>query len=82
MSTPPEAKAIAELPGPPKNPPIFSQMTVIMQGGLQYADTANFKGPVAEVRREQIQSPNQSPNPYHTTTTMKFDDRGQMIERV
>src|SRR5580698_604136 len=82
MSTPPEAKAIAELPGPPKNPPIFSQMTVIMQGGLQYADTANFKGPVAEVRRERIQSPNQSPNPHHTTTTMKFDDRGHMIERI
>jgi hypothetical protein len=38
-------KAIAELPGPPKNPPIFSQMTVIMQGGLQYSDAVNFKGP-------------------------------------
>lgn len=82
MPTLPTTQTVAELPGPPKNPPIFSQMTVIMQGGLQYADMANFKGPVAEVRREQIQSPNQSPNPNNRTATMKFDDRGQMIERI
>jgi hypothetical protein len=82
MSTLPATKAIAELPGPPKNPPIFSEMTVILQGGWDYADTANFKGPVAEVRREQTSPPNQSPNQYHTTTTMKFDDRGQMTERI
>ncbi len=61
MSTLPAAQAIADLPGPPTNPPIFSQITVIMQGELRYADTANFKGPVAEVRREQSQSPSQSP---------------------
>ncbi len=81
-STLPATKAIAELPGPPKNPPIFSQMTVILQGGWDYVDPGNFKGPVAEVRREQIQPPEQSPNPRRTTTTMKFDDREQMIERI
>jgi hypothetical protein len=75
-------EAIAELPGASKNPPIFSQMTVIMQGGLQYSDTANFKGPVSEVRREQIRSPNQSPKTHGSTTTIKFDDRGHMVERI
>ncbi len=82
MSTLPAAKAIADLPGPPKNPPIFSEMTVILQGGWEYVDTANFKGSVAEVRRERIQLPNQSPNPHNTTTAMKFDDQGHMIERI
>jgi hypothetical protein len=70
MSTLPAAKAIADLPGPPKNPPIFSEMTVILQGGWEYVDTANFKGSVAEVRRERIQLPNQSPNPHNTTTAI------------
>jgi YD repeat-containing protein len=78
----PVTKAIAELPGPPKNPPIFSQMTLTMQGELRYADMANFKGPVAAVRREQILLPSQRPNPYHTTTTMKFDGQGHLIERI
>ena len=82
MSTPPASKAIAELPGPPENPPIFSQMTVIMQGSLQYESTAAVKGAVAEVRREEIQSPNQSPISSRTTTIMKFDDRGRMTERI
>jgi hypothetical protein len=51
MSTLPAAQAIADLPGPPKNPPIFSQMTVIWQGGLQYQNTIDMKGPVASIRR-------------------------------
>jgi hypothetical protein len=82
MSTLPAAKAIAELPGPLKNPPIFSQMTVILQGGLQFENRAATKGPVAEVRREETQMPGQSPNPYHTTTTLKFDERRHLLERV
>ena len=56
-------------------------MTVIMQGGLQYEDKAVFKGPVAEVRREEVQSPNLSLEPFRTTR-MKFDDRGHMTERI
>ncbi len=82
MSTLPAAQAIADLPGPPKNPPIFSQMTVIMQGSLQYQDTVDIKGPVTAVLREENQSPNQNPTPYHTTTTIKFDDRGHISKRT
>jgi len=82
MSSLRATEAIPELPGPPKNPPIFSQMTVTMLGGLQYSNTANFKGPVSEVRRERLQSPNQSPNMHGSTTTIKFDDRGHIVERI
>ena len=82
MSTLPAAQAIADLPGPPKNPPIFSQMTVILQGALQYQNTVDLKGPVASVEREETQSPNQSPYPYHTKTGFKFDDHGRLVERI
>jgi hypothetical protein len=82
MSTLPAAQAIAELPGPPKNPPIFSQMTVIMQGGLQYQNTVDLKGPVASAEREEAQSPSQSPNAYHTKTAFVFDDHERLIERT
>jgi hypothetical protein len=78
MSTLPAAQAIADLPGPPKNPPIFSQMTVIWQGGLQYQNTINMKGSVASVEREEAQSPDQNPNPYHTTSKCKFDEDGHL----
>jgi len=80
MSTLPAAQAIADLPGQPKNPAIFSQMTAIWQGGLQYRNTADVKGPVVSVEREETQSPNQNPNPYHATTAMKFDDDGHLIK--
>lgn len=82
MSTLPAAQAIADLPGPPKNPPIFSQMIVIWQGALQYTNTVEFKGAVASVEREESQSPDQNPNPYHTTITLKFDDDGHLIKYV
>jgi hypothetical protein len=82
MSTLPAAKAIADLPGPLKNPPVFSQMTVIMQGGLQYQDTEDIKGPVASVEREETQPPSQSLYPYHKTTTLKFDDHGHLTKRI
>jgi hypothetical protein len=82
MSTLPAAQAIADLPGPPKNPPIFSQMTVILQGDLQFENRTDLKGPVAELQREEAQSPSQSPNPYHTTTTLKFDDQRRQIKRI
>jgi hypothetical protein len=80
MSTLPAARAIAELPGPPTNPPIFSQMTVIMQGGLDYQDTVDMKGPVSGVER-QVTNPQQSSRPYRKTT-LKFDDDGRLIKRV
>ena len=80
MSTLPAAQAIAELPGPPKNPPIFSQMTVIMQGGLDYQDTADIKGPVSRVEHEMT-DPRQSSRPYRKTT-LKFDDDGRLTNRV
>jgi hypothetical protein len=80
MSTLPAAKAIAELPGPPTNPPIFSQMTVIMQGGLDYQDTVDMKGLVSGVERE-LTDPRQSSRPYRKTT-LKFDDDGRLIKRV
>jgi len=80
MSTLPAAQAIADLPGPPKNPPIFSQMTAIMQGGLEYQDTVDIKGPVSGVERE-ITDPRKSFQPYRKTT-LKFDDDGRPIKRV
>jgi len=82
MSTLPAAKAIADLPGPPNNPPIFSQMTVILQGSLQFENTVDVKGPVAEVQRQEAQLPRQNPNPYHTSTTLKFDDQERLIKRI
>ena len=82
MSTLPAAQAIADLPGPPTNPLIFSQMTVILQGSLQYQNTTNMKGSVASVEREETQPPGQSPNPYHTKTTFKFDDDGHLVKSI
>ena len=81
MSTLPAANAIADLPGPPKNPPIFSQMTVIWQGGLQFENTMGIKGPVAEVQRvDRPQSQNQGG--VRRTTTLKFDNQGRLIKRI
>jgi hypothetical protein len=82
MSTLPAAQAIADLPGPPKNPPIFSQMTAIMQGDPQHQNTVDLKGHVASVEREQTQSPNQSPYAYHTKTTLTFDGDDQLVKSI
>jgi hypothetical protein len=82
MSTLPAAKAIADLPGPPKTPPIFSQMTVILQGSLQFENTVDVKGPVAEVQRQDAQLRGENPNAYHTSTTLKFDDQERLIKRI
>jgi len=79
MSTLPAAQAIADLPGPARNPPIFSQMTAIMQGSLEYQDTVDIKGRVTGVERE-ITYPRQGSRPYRKTT-LKFDDDGRLIER-
>ena len=57
-------------------------MTVIMQGGLQYQNTVDLKGPVASAKREEAQSPSQSPNAYHTETVFKFDDHERLVERT
>jgi hypothetical protein len=80
MSTLPAAQAIADLPGPPKNPPIFSQMTVIMQGSLEYQDTMDIEGPVSGVERE-ITDPRRSSR-SNRKTALKFDDDSRLIERV
>jgi len=68
--------------GLPKNPRIFSQMTVILQGNMEFVDKPDVKGAVAEVHREQSQSPDQSPNPRHVTETLKFDEQGHLVSRV
>ncbi len=81
MSTLPAAEAIAELPGPPKNPPIFSEMTVILQDGVPFEGTTVMKGPVAGVERiDQPQTQNQGDR--HRVTTLKFDDHGRLTKRI
>jgi hypothetical protein len=82
MSTIPAAKAIADLQGPPKNPPIFSEMTVILQGDLRYEDTVNFRGPVTSVERSNEPQPTQRPNPVSTKTILKFDESGRLVKRT
>lgn len=81
MSTLPAAQAIAELPGPPKNPPIFSQMTVILQGGLPFENTIDIRGPVTEVQRvDQPQAQNQAGE--RRIITLKFDDQERLVKRI
>jgi hypothetical protein len=82
LATLPAAKTIAELPGPPKNPPIFSMMTAIWQGGLQYQDHVELKGPVVKVVREENQTLEDNPNPFHHKSILTFDEQNQLIERV
>jgi len=82
LSTLPADRAIADLPGPPKNPPIFSETTAIWQGGLQYDDAVHLKGPVAKVEREESQTIAQNPNPFQAKTVLTFDDQGHLIQRV
>lgn len=81
MSTLPGAQAIANLPGPPRNPPIFSQMTVILQGDLQFENMTDMRGPVAEVQRvDQPQSQNKGAQ--RRLTTLKFDDQERLIKQI
>lgn len=82
LTTVPAANAIAELPGPPKNPPIFSAMTAIWQGGLEYQDYVNLKGPVVKVIREEDQTKEDNPNPFHHKSVLSFDEQNHLIERV
>jgi antitoxin component YwqK of YwqJK toxin-antitoxin module len=82
MSTAVAAKAIADLPGLPKNPPIFSQMTVIEQARLDYEDSLNLKGRVASVERLNEQQPAQNPNPFHAKLTLQFDESGRLVKRT
>jgi len=56
-------------------------MTVILQGGLQFDNTMDIKGPVAEVQRvDEPQSQNQSAE--RRVTTLKFDDQERLIKRI
>lgn len=77
MSTPPAADAIAHLPGPPPVPPIFSQMTVLLQGDLQFHDTVDAKGPVATIVREEIWPPDATPK---RTSKFEFDKDGHLMK--
>jgi hypothetical protein len=79
MSTLPAAGAIADLPGPPKNPSIFSQMTVIWQGSLPFQNGVDVRGHVASIVREEIQSPDQNPV---ETTKLVFDEDRRVIRTI
>lgn len=79
MSSVPAAIAIADLPGPPKNPLIFSRMTAIMQPRLDYQDLIELKGPVATVERANIQQPSQNPDPFHAKITLKFNGQRRTV---
>jgi len=57
-------------------------MTVIWQGGLEYQNTINMKGAVASIEREETQSPDQNPNPYHTTNKCKFNEDGHLVKCI
>jgi hypothetical protein len=77
-----QAEAALAAPGPPNNPPIFSQMTVIWQSKLEYEDKVNLKGPVASVERRNEQQPAQNPDPSRIKETLKFDESGHLVERI
>ena len=82
MSTLPGASAIADLPGPPKPPPIFSQMTVIMQGALEYQNLLDLKGPALQVERIEEQRPGRNPHPFQRKTTFKFDEHRHLAKAI
>src|ERR1700733_6349670 len=82
MSILPAAKAGADLPGLPRNPPIFSEMTVLMQGALQAEDRGSPKGNVASIERSDEPQSGQRPNPTPTRTTLKFDESGHLVKSI
>ncbi len=79
MSTLPAADAIAHFPGPPPVPPIFSQMTVILQGELQFQNTAKAKGPVASILREETWPLQKTPK---RTSKFEFDHDGRLTKAI
>jgi len=81
QSTPPAVTATDELPGLPRNPPIFSSMTAIWQGVLQFADNINVKGPVLKIIREESQTSENNPDPFHRSSVFNFDAQGHLIYR-
>jgi hypothetical protein len=82
MSILPAAEAGADLPGLPRNPPIFSEMTVLMQGALQAEDRGSPKGNVASIERSDEPQSGQRPNPTPTRTTLKFDESGHLVKSI
>jgi hypothetical protein len=83
MSTLPAAKAISEFPGPPPNPPIFSEMTAILQSGLQFENgIGDLKGNVAKIEREDLQTVEANPHPAHTKSAFSFDEQGRLVKSV
>src|SRR5262249_33752274 len=69
-----------DFPGLPKNPPIFSAMTAIWQGALQFDDTADFNGPVSKVDREETQFRNQNVDSLFRKEIISFDDHNHVIK--
>src|SRR5262249_22737152 len=82
LRTPPAVTAIYELPGPPKNPRIFSALTEIWQGQLQHDDNINVKGSVVKVIREESQTPENNPDPFHRRSVLSFDAQEHLVQRV
>jgi hypothetical protein len=75
-------KAPIEASGLPRNPPIFSQATVIFQGELQYQNGDTPKGSVKTIERTEEQQVAQNPNPFHTKTTLQFDESNHLVKRI
>ena len=72
--------------GPPRNPPFFSQISLILQSdGILAAPQPNPKGPVAEVRWEKSQihiwEPDKPISPARIIT-IKYDKQQHEIERT
>lgn len=82
LSTIPSARAVADLPGLPKNPPIFSPLTAIWQGGLEYHDSADFKGNVAKVEREEAPTTDDNSQRFRRKSTFTFDEKQHLAQFV
>ena len=81
QSTVPAVTATDELPGLPKNPPIFSSLIAIWQGALQFEDNINVKGPVLKIIREESQTSDSNPDPFRRISVFNFDPQGHLIYR-
>jgi hypothetical protein len=81
MSTLSGAQAIADLPGPPKNPTVTA-MAPLWQGMLQQLQIAHPSGPILEARQEDVVPDGAAPYPARRTTMLKFDGDGHEAERI
>jgi hypothetical protein len=79
MSTLAATEDTANFPGPPTNPPIFSEATAIWQGSLQFQSSIDVRGPVASIVREEIRPPGQK---AFATTRLEFDQDGHLKKSI